>query len=75
MTDPTASEFVAETGDNIELTGPKPQDPMRPERSALPPVRPPSRLPVPGVPTDAETGPVNSEHTRFRGRSKYRAWA
>jgi hypothetical protein len=66
---------VAETADGIELTGPKPQDPVHPERSILPPVQPPYKLPVPGVPTDAEAKPVDAEHTRFRGRSKYRGWA
>jgi hypothetical protein len=67
-------DFVL-TADNIELVGPFPQDPLHPERSILPPVAPPEKLPVPGVPTAAETKPADSERTRFRGRSKYRAWA
>lgn len=64
-----------QTADQIELTGPAPRDLIRPEQSILPPVRPPKKLPVMGVPTEAETKPVDAEHTRFRGRSKYRGWA
>jgi hypothetical protein len=76
MTDtPEALKSVPETADGIELTGPFPQDVLRPERSILPPVEPPSKLPVMGVPTAAEAKPVDSEYTRFRSRSKYRAWA
>jgi len=64
-----------ETADNIELTGPRPVDPIEVQRSVLPPVAPPRKLPVPGVPTSQETRPVSAEATKFRGRSKYRAWA
>lgn len=67
-------EFIT-TADNIELTGPQTEDPLRPEKSILPPVVPPRKLPVPGVPAGMETKPVDSEQTRFRGRSKYRSWA
>lgn len=71
-----AEEHVPETADDIILSEDRPpEDPVHPERSSLPPVQPPSKLPVPGVPSKGETGPVDAEHTRFRGRSKYRAWA
>jgi len=68
-------EIPPETADGIELTGAKPQDVTLPQRSVLPPVQPPEKLPVMGVPTDAEAKPVDAEYTRFRGRSKYRSWA
>jgi hypothetical protein len=43
--------------------------------SGLPPAEPLRKLPVPGVPTNQETRLVDAEYTRFRRRSKYRAWA
>jgi len=67
--------FEPTTADGVEVKSGLHQDPKRPERSQLPPVRPPAKLPVPGVPTAAETKLVDPDHTRFRGRSKYRGWA
>lgn len=72
---PQVEDSVPQTADGIELTGAVRQDLLRPERSALPSVAPPYKLPVMGVPTDAETKLVDSDHTRFRGRGKYRGWA
>lgn len=76
MTDhPETEEYVPETADGIELMAPTREDALNPEWSELPPVPPPFKLPVPGVPTGSEAKLIGSEHTRFRGRSKYRAWA
>jgi hypothetical protein len=68
---------VIETADGIELDTPQPVtvDATLPQRSSLPPVQPPRKLPVMGVPSEREMKLVSSEATRFRSRSKYRGWA
>lgn len=67
---------MVETADQVILTSDTPaEDILRPQRSSLPPVEPPTKLPVMGVPTGQETKLVGSDATRFRSRSKYRGWA
>jgi hypothetical protein len=71
----TPEDEPIETADNIVVAAPVKQDLLKVARSILPAVDPPKKLPVPGVPTPAETKLVGADATRFRSRSKYRAWA
>jgi len=71
------TEPVVETADDIRLDVPPAEsiDPVQLQRSSLPSVEPPRKLPVMGVPSDREAKLVSAEATRYRARSKYRSWA